>query len=202
MSSHDSHPHIDLFQHTGCYCEENVFKLIETLLEMGTATHAELFVCFISNTIKKVPIWMQKSSKRRDGSVLWDYHVIALSQRTRDQTNLIWDLDTTLPFPCPLSEYIEKALPDIEGGLGMGGYERLYRVIPSEDYLGHFASDRSHMKRGDGSWLAPPPPWPCIRARTDGCVNRIEEYWSMHMDHSDEDGRLGRVTRQLIDASP
>ena len=67
---------------------------------------------------------------------------------------------------------------------------RLYRVVPGEVYLTHFASDRSHMRRsardsddsgGGGSgggdddgreWSAPPPPYPCIVA-ADGCTNNL-----------------------------
>ena len=37
-----------------------------------------------------------------------------------------------------------------------------FRVIPADDYVARFSSDRSHMRRADGSWIAPPPPWPPI----------------------------------------
>ncbi|VDO86607.1 unnamed protein product [Schistosoma margrebowiei] len=39
---------------------------------------------------------------------------------------------------------------------------RSYRVIHGVDYLNHFSSDRSHMQREDGSWIAPPPTYKCI----------------------------------------
>ena len=32
-------------------------------------------------------------------------------------------------------------------------------VVAARDYVEGLASDRSHMRRSDGSWLAPPPPW-------------------------------------------
>ncbi|HET7838585.1 MAG TPA: hypothetical protein VFL04_02410, partial [Rectinemataceae bacterium] len=34
-----------------------------------------------------------------------------------------------------------------------------FRLMPSAFYLSELATDRSHMRRADGSWLAPPPPW-------------------------------------------
>ena len=37
-------------------------------------------------------------------------------------------------------------------------------MIPWKQYAIHFASDRRHMRKLDGSWKAPPPPWPCIVA--------------------------------------
>lgn len=37
---------------------------------------------------------------------------------------------------------------------------RFYRVVPATVYLRYFASDRSHMRREDGSWIAPPPSQP------------------------------------------
>lgn len=173
-----------------------MFKLIETLVEKGEATHAELFACFISNTMKQVPTYCQKASRRTDGHVVWDYHVIALQLTNGLGQCLVWDLDSTLPFPCPLVDYQAMALPDSGDNepVGMEGCERLYRLIPSSDFLNHFASDRSHMRRGDGSWLAPPPPWPGIRAQTDGSTNRIEQYWSMD---DQDDRRLGRVTGRI-----
>lgn len=40
---------------------------------------------------------------------------------------------------------------------------RKYRVISGEAFLGHFSSDRSHMRRADGSWLAEPPSYAPIK---------------------------------------
>jgi hypothetical protein len=39
---------------------------------------------------------------------------------------------------------------------------RYFRVIPASVFLQHFASDRRHMKRADGSWIKPPPDYPPI----------------------------------------
>lgn len=36
---------------------------------------------------------------------------------------------------------------------------RFFRVITAESYLLEFASDRRHMRRPDGTWIKPPPPY-------------------------------------------
>lgn len=206
------------------------------------------------------------------GLVLWDYHVVLLEvlgdvnssgsaggeggsaaasapapqHGQQHPTCLVWDLDTTLPFPCTLDTYCHQALlrpallraadelpPQAQHFLNsllsqplmqrcehpqphnlchmppacrphchcrccrgdgrcwccmtapllcpsrkrrpLAACRRRYRVVPAADYLEHFASDRSHMRRPDGSWSAPPPPEPCIVAR-DGCANRMQIY--------------------------
>lgn len=38
---------------------------------------------------------------------------------------------------------------------------RSFRVIPADQYLASFASDRTHMIK-DGKWLKPPPVYPPI----------------------------------------
>lgn len=56
---------------------------------------------------------------------------------------LVYDFDTGYPFATSAEEYItksfkidERLLPD---------YEQRFRVIPADDFISHFASDRSHM---------------------------------------------------------
>lgn len=51
-------------------------------------------------------------------------------------------------------------------------------MVAAGQYLQHFASDRSHMRRPDGSWMADPPPWPCLVA-CDGTPNNITKFWDM-----------------------
>jgi len=38
----------------------------------------------------------------------------------------------------------------------------MFRIVSSDVYLSTFASNRSHMLNADGSWLQPPPTYPCI----------------------------------------
>ena len=56
-------------------------------------------------------------------------------------------------------------------------FRRMFRVIPAADFLAHFASDRRHMKSGEGKWLQPPPAYLCIR--TEEAVHNLEDFISM-----------------------
>jgi len=72
------------------------------------------------------------------------------------QGRLAFDLDSELPFPCPLARYIDETFPE---GV-QSAFEPRFRVMPGGEYEAGLVSDRSHMRRPDGSWLATPPPWP------------------------------------------
>lgn len=39
-----------------------------------------------------------------------------------------------------------------------------------------FSSDRSHMRTADGTWAAPPPPWPTITS-DQGDPNNLFSVW-------------------------
>ena len=101
---------------------------------------------------------MQKAARVPGAAVVWDYHVILLTSTTAG--TLVWDLDTTLPFPSAFPDYCRATL---------GGEEELeerfhrrFRSVPAATYLATLASDRRHM-RGEKGWQAEPPSWPCIR---------------------------------------
>ncbi|XP_018980764.2 protein N-terminal glutamine amidohydrolase isoform X1 [Cyprinus carpio] len=144
--------------YTSCYCEENIWKLCEHVKDQGTCSLDEVYAVFISNERKMIPIWKQKSS-RGDQPVIWDYHVILLHVNKQGQS-YIYDLDTTLPFPCLLDVYSKEAFRSDEHL--KPAFWRKLRVIPCDTYLKKFASDRSHMKDSDGNWRMPPPPYPCL----------------------------------------
>ncbi|XP_041664060.1 protein N-terminal glutamine amidohydrolase [Cheilinus undulatus] len=144
--------------YTSCYCEENVWKLCEYVRTEGTAPLQELFVVFISNENRMVPLWKQKSG-RGDQPVIWDYHVILLQVRPQSGA-LIYDLDSELSFPCSLRLYVSQALRSDRHV--NPAYHRKLRVVPADSFLSNFACDRSHMKNTDGSWRMPPPPYPPI----------------------------------------
>ena len=55
-----------------------------------------------------IPLWNQKASKRADGVILWDYHVICIQIKQGAVPPLVWDLDSTLPFPSPLPSYVSE----------------------------------------------------------------------------------------------
>ncbi|XP_018476108.1 protein N-terminal glutamine amidohydrolase [Raphanus sativus] len=167
------------FQHTPFYCEENVYLLCKTLCENGVAdaTASDLFVVFISNEKKQVPLWHQKASTRADGIVLWDYHVICVQRKKEsDSEPLVWDLDSTLPFPSPLPSYVADTIqPSFQL---FPEYQRFFRVVHAPLFFKHFASDRRHMKEPDGSWTAQPPPHQPIVSQ-DGVLHNLSEYIAM-----------------------
>uniref|UniRef100_M4C7R1 Protein N-terminal glutamine amidohydrolase n=1 Tax=Brassica campestris TaxID=3711 RepID=M4C7R1_BRACM len=159
------------FQHTPYYCEENVYLLCKTLCENGVAdeTGSDLFVVFISNERKQASI--------ADGIVLWDYHVICVQRKKEsDSEPLVWDLDSTLPFPSPLASYVTETIqPSFQL---FAEYQRFFRVVHAPLFFKHFASDRRHMKAPDGSWIARPPPYQPIVAQ-DGVLHNLSEYTAM-----------------------
>uniref|UniRef100_UPI00358FE27A protein N-terminal glutamine amidohydrolase n=1 Tax=Myxine glutinosa TaxID=7769 RepID=UPI00358FE27A len=146
--------------YTNCYCEENIWKLCESLGNRSDqpASIEEFFVVFISNDAKKIPLWRQRSRRGDDEFVLWDYHVILLHV-AQDQCR-VYDQDTTLPFPCSFKMYVRDALRTDE--VLRHCYRRMFRVVRADAYLAHFASDRSHMKTPDGDWIQIPPSYPSI----------------------------------------
>jgi protein N-terminal glutamine amidohydrolase len=96
--------------------------------------------------------------------VIWDYHVIL------HHAGKIYDFDSTLAFPCEVTEYIKHTLhPEVtlkaefqRFALCSVAHGRMYRLVPAEVFLENFASDRSHML-SDGEWRAPIPSWPAIQ---------------------------------------
>ncbi|XP_062343344.1 protein N-terminal glutamine amidohydrolase [Osmerus eperlanus] len=165
-------PPIDDCVYTSCYCEENVWKLCEHIRTQSQTPLQEVYSVFISNDRKMVPLWKQKSSKE-DEPVVWDYHVILVHHSQR--SSYVYDLDSTLPFPCPLPLYSQHAF---QSDLGLKpAFWRKLRVVPAEAYLRNLASDRSHMRDADGSWRMPPPPYPCI-ATPEAQMN-LDDFISM-----------------------
>ncbi|PIK46859.1 hypothetical protein BSL78_16276 [Apostichopus japonicus] len=128
--------------------EENIWKLCQFV----EVNHKELldgcFAVFISNENRQIPIWKQRASNSPDEVVVWDYHVILICQS--NQKSFVYDLDSTLQFPCSFDEYVQLALRS--DAYLQRQLHRMFRVIPGQLYLDTFASDRSHMKHEDGSW--------------------------------------------------
>ncbi|KAK4580586.1 hypothetical protein RGQ29_024291 [Quercus rubra] len=166
--------------HTPYYCEENVYFLCKKLSASGTADAdgSDLFVVFISNEKKQTPLWNQKASKRADGVVLWDYHAICVQRKKEGDTPLlVWDLDSSLPYPSPLTSYVSETFqPSFQL---FSEYQRFYRIVHAPIFLRYFASDRRHMKDSAGNWTAEPPKYEPIVAE-DGTVHNLNEYNEIH----------------------
>ncbi|CAJ1084285.1 protein N-terminal glutamine amidohydrolase [Xyrichtys novacula] len=159
--------------YTSCYCEENVWRLCESVKTERTAPLEELFVIFVSNQNRMVPLWKQKSG-RGDQPVIWDYHVILLHVGPQNRS-LVYDLDSALSFPCSLELYATQALRS-DRQINPA-YHRCLRVVPADSFLLNFASDRSHMKNPDGTWKMPPPPYPPIH--TAEAQMNLDDFISM-----------------------
>ncbi|QCE05271.1 Protein N-terminal glutamine amidohydrolase [Vigna unguiculata] len=164
------------FQHTPFYCEENVYLLCKKLCSDGVAKAegSDLFVVFISNEKKQIPLWNQKASKRADGVILWDYHVICIQIKQGNVPPLVWDLDSTLPFPSPLPLYVSETIrPSFQLFSDYNRQGTFFVHAPL--FLRSFASDRRHMKDSGGKWIEEPPPHEPIIAE-DGTVHNLNEY--------------------------
>ncbi len=133
------------------YCEENVWRLLARPELVGSAAWAVI----VSNASREVICLRQRSGRPVDGLVRWDYHVFAVATDPV-QGRLALDMDSDLPFPCPLARYLGATFPpDVQRA-----FAPRFRLLKGGDYVADFVSDRSHMRRPDGSWIAPPPPWP------------------------------------------
>ncbi|KAK4839123.1 hypothetical protein QYF36_019311 [Acer negundo] len=164
------------FDHTPFYCEENVYFLCKKLCANGVADTdgSDLYVVFISNEKKQIPLWHQKASKRADGVILWDYHVVCIQRkRGGDSPCLVWDLDSSLPFPSPLASYVSETIrPSFQL---FSEYQRFFRIVHAPIFLRFFASDRRHMKDLAGNWIAEPPSYEPIVAE-DKAMHNLNEY--------------------------
>ena len=152
-----------------CYCEENAIRLSRAL---GSVIDRELaFVVFISNPTKTTLVCHQRGSAHgppeappgpaaRD-HVVWDYHVVLVAPRraSSERAALVWDLDSRLPFPARLGQYMDACFPQVDPSL-----DARFRIVPLRLCEVTFASDRRHARddKAEGGWAIPPPRWPAL----------------------------------------
>lgn len=132
------------------YCEENVFHLCSHPALAGRRCHAAV----ISGAHEGFVMWRQRAARSPAAPLFWDYHVIVLAEEPWE----VWDLDTTLGSPCPAADYVAGSF---RGGLPPE-LAPIFRVVPAGVFIATLASDRSHMRRADGRFERPPPPWPPV----------------------------------------
>ena len=137
------------------YCEENIWQLC------GEPSFAsvERRVVFISNVNSTCALWQQRATTSPGLPVIWDYHVIMIARREKNW--VVWDLDTMLPLPCPLEDYLSQTFLPLRPE--HQPFAPRFRVLDGACYLGGFSSDRLHMQ-DNKVWQKPPPPWPAIRS--------------------------------------
>jgi len=135
------------YKYASHYCEENIWHLCGH----PDFRRVEKKVLIISNGVKKVYF-----HHHQDFPVAWDYHVIMAVRSSYWQ---IYDLDSTLPLPCPIEQYLSKTF--MEANTNHQSRPE-FLVIDAAQFVEGFSSDRSHMKQKDGTWIATPPEWPII----------------------------------------
>lgn len=140
------------FCYQAFYCEENAFHLSQDPRFAGRAAAA----VFVTGAEGECVMWHQRAARRPGAPLSWDYHVFLLA---RDPWE-IWDLDTVLGCPVPADAYLRRSFrPEIELPRELTPQ---FRIVGAAELGATFASDRSHMRRPDGRYLKPPPPWPPI----------------------------------------
>jgi hypothetical protein len=108
-------------------------------------------------------------AQRAGSPVVWDYHVVALTSSVEGWQ--VWDLDSTLGMPVPASTWLDATFAGSEGLLPQ--FRPWFRVVPRDELLATFASDRAHMRDPEGGWQQPPPPWPPIGAERESNLFRF-----------------------------
>jgi len=130
------------------YCEENIWQLCQHEQFKNSD------VIFIASKGDAFPMLKQHAMKHPSMPVLWDYHVILLTENNR-----VLDFDTTLPFAVDAATYFSQSF--LDNALLDAELRPWFRLVPVAEFVASFCSDRSHMKTEAG-WLAPPPDWPLI----------------------------------------
>ena len=133
------------------FCEENVWWLARDAARLGARPR---WAVFVSNRGGRCALWMQRLAPAGQ-PVLWDYHVVLAVGGAPCE---VWDLDTRLGAPVPLSTWMAATFRPLAPG-----FEHLaprFRVVPAATLLERFSSDRRHMRDAHGAFLQPPPPWP------------------------------------------
>lgn len=133
------------------YCEENVWWLAQEPRFAGLRSEAVI----VSNDQRSVAVSCQRASVAGE-PVVWDYHVVLAVHGAQGVE--VWDLDCTRGAPLAASAWIDASFDE----RAPFRFAPRFRLVAKDSFVATFASDRRHMRRPDGSWQAPPPPWPII----------------------------------------
>lgn len=163
--------------YTSCYCEENVWRLVESLDDDGC------FAVFVSNAARCCPIWHQRAAQAPRAPVLWDYHVFLVARAAGRY--YVVDRDTTLGLATLAVDYVDAALRPtlrVAAPPELSPAATRVRVVGARDLLHFFASDRRHMLDERGAYQSPPPPQPPIRG--PGAVDdwNLGDFWDVVAD--------------------
>ena len=152
------------FRYTPYYCEENIWHLCQH----PKFARRQVLVVFISNDKKSCPFFFQRACPSLQRPVWWDYHVILLC---KEASWLVWDLDTILGCPISMEDYLRLTFGD--SGTISKEYAPLFRIVTPDKFVHIFSSNRSHMRKSNGQWIALPPPWPAIYQNGRNTLNEF-----------------------------
>lgn len=143
----------DCNHYASCYCEENIYWFYKQFRqELPNA-----YVVFVSNSVKKVQLHCQtKGNQSSGGGITWDYHVVCVCKL--QGALRVFDFDSTLEWGIPFKKYMEATFLNKAQQPKPG-----FRVVSGEQYAQVFCSDRSHMRKEDGTWQQGQPDWPPIQ---------------------------------------
>jgi hypothetical protein len=163
---------ISNYPYTALFCEENIWQLVQVLIKEGRPVE-QLEVALLCNQQGHLALRSQKLAPPGE-YIVWDYHVILIDREHAE----VYDFDTRLDFPVSISAYLSSTLPD--PSIVPEAYLPAFRVIPAQDYLERFCSDRSHMlgKIPESEF----PDWPLIECGQGGDAVRLDECWNIELD--------------------
>ena len=171
------------FLYQACYCEENIWHLCQREPFKNSS------VVFIASSGDDFPMLKQRAMPDSSRPIFWDYHVVLL---VNENTSLIVDFDTTLPFISEIGTYF--SLSFLDNTKLSDNQKPLFRVVAACDFVELFSSDRRHMKIAD-DWLAPPPNWPLIDNGTSNLSVFIDMEKTGIGEVLDYDAMLARFSR-------
>lgn len=154
-----------------CYCEENVWRLAYRRMHKKESIDKQYYVAFVSNPSKCVCYFYQRAAEDPTRAVFWDYHVILLEEDSAGSgETLVLDIDSYLPYPCTLTEYLQQAFPELSDPRNAKHLQDLmkmapiFRLVDSAVFLRYFSSDRRHMwDSARQKWKESPPMYACIQ---------------------------------------
>lgn len=180
------------FRYQAYFCEENIWHFANEYLKTNSEQssqddkicfNARFFVLFFINATRKVTLLNQRVFGN-DGIGIWDYHVVFFDGDKR----LIFDFDTVLPFPSDAKMYLQETFPEthfsseeVLQSLEMAPAR--IRIIPADQYVAHFSSDRSHMLDKNGLPIETFPAWDAIRS--DDQPVDLKSYWNVDQQIKD-----------------
>ncbi|BGP45780.1 hypothetical protein JCM10450v2_001610 [Rhodotorula kratochvilovae] len=186
--------------YTPYYCEENVWHLLHSL---DRSRFPRSFALFISNPERHALLFQQKASRQgaeQAHYVLWDYHVVAVAvERVSEgpERVVVLDRDSRLGEVVELREYVADTFrPDLfKAGVLNPSLQSRFRVVPSENLLNNFASDRTPRPTSPPppQYIHPIPPYPPLCGSHAAARGETHNLWTrfleMRLPHERRRGR-------------